>query len=65
MKKIAGFTLMEIFNIFISLFIIIGWIWNIIKIVEYNFNDPITAMIVLRLVGVIIFPLGAIVGYIP
>ncbi len=40
----------------------IGWIMNIVAIVNSNFND-ITGLLVMRIIGVFIAPLGAILGY--
>jgi len=42
--------------------IAIGWVMNIITIAGSNFND-ITGMLVLRVIGVFVAPLGAILGY--
>ena len=40
----------------------IGWIWNIVKIAGSDFGQ-ITGMLILRCVGVIVAPLGAVIGY--
>jgi hypothetical protein len=40
----------------------VGWIWNIVKIVG-SIADPITAMLIVRCVGVFLVPLGAILGF--
>jgi hypothetical protein len=40
-----------------------GWIANIITIAHSNFND-ITGLLVLRVVGIFIAPIGAVLGYI-
>lgn len=50
-----GWLLMVVFGV-------VGWIANIVTIV-HHIADPITAMIVLRFVGIVFFPLGAILGY--
>lgn len=39
-----------------------GWIWNIVKIFG-AVADPLTALFVLRCVGVFFAPLGAILGF--
>jgi hypothetical protein len=39
-----------------------GYIANIVKIVDV-INDPVTLMLLLRAVGVIVMPLGVIMGY--
>lgn len=40
----------------------IGWIMNIIEIVT-TLSGPITGMLIARLVGTIVFPLGGVLGY--
>ena len=44
--------------------IISGWILNIVKLTDCNF-DPINAETVLRLVGIFVAPLGVVLGFIP
>lgn len=46
----------------ILLGLVIGWFMNIIEIVA-TFSGPITGMLIARLVGVLAFPLGGILGY--
>jgi len=41
---------------------IYGYVCNIISI-AHTATDPITGMFIARLVGVIAFPLGAVLGY--
>jgi hypothetical protein len=41
---------------------IAGWIMNIAGIV-HTIGGPITAMFIARCVGVLAFPLGAVLGY--
>jgi hypothetical protein len=41
-----------------------GWIANLVKTVGlFIHSDPITTMFIGRIVGVIVAPLGAILGY--
>ena len=40
-----------------------GWVMNIIKMVELA-DQVVTGMFILRLIGILIAPLGAILGYI-
>ncbi len=40
-----------------------GWIANIITIANSNFSD-ITGILVLRVVGIFVAPLGVVLGYI-
>lgn len=40
-----------------------GWIMNIVTIAHSNFND-LTGLLILRLVGIFIAPLGVVLGYV-
>jgi hypothetical protein len=40
----------------------IGWVWNIVKLVQTDFAS-LTGMIVARCFGIVIPPLGAVLGY--
>lgn len=42
--------------------VIVGWIINIVQLFSTSF-EPLTAVAVLRVVGVFVPPLGAIMGY--
>jgi hypothetical protein len=53
---------MGIFVLVVWLLGVIGWIMNLITIANSSF-DVITGMLVLRVVGVFVAPLGAILGY--
>lgn len=64
MKYQKGFTLVELFWIIIFGFGVVGWVINIYKIV--NLVIPFTqwgVVEVLRVVGIVFPPLGAILGY--
>ena len=37
-----------------------GWGWNIAKIFQ---ADPLTGMVVARVIGAVMFPVGAVMGY--
>lgn len=52
--------LIVVFTVIIASFV--GWIWNIIKIIEI-INDPITGMFIMRCIGIFFVPLGIIMGY--
>lgn len=39
-----------------------GWIANIVKLVGMSM-DPITGMLIVRAVGIVLAPLGAVMGY--
>lgn len=43
-------------------FMVAGWIMNIMTLWN-TIDDPITAKVVVRIAGIFIFPLGAILGY--
>lgn len=65
MTNQRGFTLPEAIIFFwIAVFIVgaVGWIWNIVKLIGMTF-DPITGMLVVRAVGIVFAPLGAVVGF--
>lgn len=40
----------------------VGWIWNIVKIID-TCCAVIDGMLVMRIIGIFIAPIGAIVGY--
>lgn len=40
----------------------VGWVWNIVKIVNH-WAGPFTVELILRTVGVVIAPFGAVLGY--
>jgi len=50
--------------LFILLSVIVGWIFNLISAIFYNgeVTDP---LYMLRLIGIVIVPIGAILGYYP
>jgi hypothetical protein len=62
MKKKLGFTLMEALIVVLVLVGGGGWIANIVKLVDSNF-DPITGMVVARAIGIFVAPLGAVLGF--
>lgn len=61
-----GFTLIEL--IVVGMIVVIagfggyGWVHNIIDIVHHT-SGPVTKMFILRCVGIPIFPLGVVLGY--
>lgn len=49
----------------ILLFVAYGWVWNTIDIANTNLSDPGgTALFVLRIAGIFVVPLGAVLGYV-
>jgi hypothetical protein len=66
MKKQNGFTSIEGIIVLFYLVVIIGggygWIANVVKLFGADFAN-ITGVLVLRCIGVIAAPLGAVMGY--
>lgn len=60
--KQKGFALLQMIVVFVLLFGVGGWIANIVKIFAIM-NEPITGMLILRIVGVFAAPVGAVLGY--
>ena len=48
--------------IVVWLVLVVGWIMNIVEIVA-TIADPITGMFILRCVGIVVAPLGGVLGY--
>jgi len=46
----------------VLIFILSGWVMNILTTIEHS-NDPINVMMILRFIGIIVAPLGAILGW--
>lgn len=62
MKAQRGFTIVELIVVVLGLASIIGWVWNIVKLSQMNF-EPITTMLIIRIAGILVAPLGVVVGY--
>lgn len=62
MKNQKGYASFQLVVVLIWLAAVGGWIANIVKIVG-TISDPITGMFILRCVGIIAAPLGAVLGY--
>jgi len=62
MNKQPGFTFTELLLVSIITFSTVGWVWNIIKLFNV-LDDPFSARIVFRMLGILFIPLGAIIGY--
>jgi len=60
-KRLGGSTF-RFLTFLITIVGTIGWILNI-KSIVLIVNNPITGMLIFRCVGVIIFPLGIVLGY--
>ena len=66
MKNERGYTTGELlvclFGVCVNIAAVGGWIANISKVVA-TVADPITGMFVLRCVGIVVAPLGVVLGY--
>ncbi len=60
--KQKGFTLPEMIVTCVLLFGAGGWIANMAKILA-TMNDGITGMFIMRIVGIFVAPVGAVLGY--
>ncbi len=61
MKKQQGKYTIELIALVVAVVMLWGWIWNIVKIAG---SDVITGMVVLRIVGIFVAPLGSVLGFI-
>ena len=62
MNRIRGFALTELIVVIVWLAAAGGWIANIVKVVS-AISEPVTGMFIARCIGVIVAPLGAVLGY--
>jgi len=62
MKDWAALTLI-LFAIVTVIAAVAGWVMNIMAIIQIA-NDPIGGMFIFRCLGVIIAPLGAVLGWV-
>ena len=63
MKSQKGFTVVELLMVIVGVFIASGWLMNISKLVELGIVEFDNVVTLLRLVGIIVVPLGAIMGW--
>jgi len=56
-------TLSVSFMLLFALANIIGWIMNIVDLFGFSLSDGMTLELGLRLFGIFVVPLGAIMGY--
>ena len=61
-SKQTGVTLIELLIVLLVLVSIGGWIANIIKMV-HQISDPLTALELFRIFGIVIVPLGVVLGF--
>lgn len=62
MKKQAGFTSVQLLVVFVFVLGAIGWVANIVKIINTGF-DVFTGLLIARCIGVFVAPVGAVLGY--
>lgn len=65
MKKQRGYTAIERFQLFIAVVFFVGcggWIANIYKLIHTD-SGVTTGMVIARCAGVIVAPLGAVLGF--
>ncbi len=62
MNKQRGFTIIEVIFALVAVLGFGGWVANIVKLVGMDFS-AITGMLIVRAIGIIVAPLGAVVGY--
>lgn len=61
-----AFTIVELLMIPIFLIVIamlVGWVANIVQIV-HTISDPITGLFILKCVGILVAPVGGVLGLI-
>jgi hypothetical protein len=62
MKNQLGYTLFELIVCVVALLGIGGWIANIVKLIHSDFAT-ITGMLIGRIAGIFVPPLGAVLGF--
>jgi hypothetical protein len=62
MKRQNLFTWLGAIYLIVGLAGVVGWVMNIVDIANSDF-DNITGMLVIRVIGVFVPPLGAVLGY--
>jgi hypothetical protein len=61
-KQKGNVTVLALFGFAVFIAAVVGWVMNIIDIVNSDFHN-VTGMLVLRIIGVFLAPLGAVLGY--
>jgi len=62
MKSGIGYEWLGMLYLIVGLAGVVGWVMNIVDIVNSDFSS-ITGMLVVRIIGVFVPPLGAVLGY--
>jgi hypothetical protein len=63
MRTRSGDVMALLFYLALIIGIVYGWISNIVIIAGSNFSE-ITGLLVLRVVGIFVAPLGVVLGYV-
>lgn len=50
--------------VIVWLVMLIGWVMNIIQVVDTFNIDAITGLIIIKIIGIVVGPLGAVMGWI-
>lgn len=58
-----GFTAPQLLVVMLFLAGVVGWVMNVIEIVQTG-ADPITGLFIVRVIGVFMAPLGCVLGYV-
>ena len=61
-KRQKGYTLFELMTVLFGLLAAVGWGANIVAIANSDFS-AITGMLVLMVIGIFVFPIGCITGW--
>lgn len=61
-KRQKGYTLFELMAVLFGLLAAAGWVANIVAIANSDFS-VITGLLVLMIIGVFVFPIGVITGW--
>lgn len=62
-NNLGSDTLVVIFYLGLLSAIAYGWIANIVTIAQSNFSE-LTGLLILRVVGIFVAPLGVVLGYV-
>jgi hypothetical protein len=62
MKKQNGYTTIALVIIGLYVAAAVGWVWNIVKIIGADWSH-IGGMLIARVIGAFLAPLGAILGF--
>ena len=62
-SKQKGFTSFELIVFTLWVAAIGGWIANIVKFVGMIGDNEVTTMFIARVIGILVGPLGAVLGY--